>query len=327
MKCKLFAFTLLVAAHASASECGDVTIADMNWSSASLLANIDRFILEHGYECDAELVPGDTTPTAISMIEKGQPDIAPEMWTNSVKEAIQQGVNEGRLSYAGHSLIDGGEEGFWVPKYLVEAYPELKTIAGVIKHAALFKHPENPAAAGFYGCPSGWACQVSTSNLFQALKLADAGFELIDPGSSAGLSGAIVKAYERKEGWFGYYWAPTAVLGKYEMVKVDFGVEFDEQEFLNCTTQEECQNPKVTSYPAAPVYTVTSGEFARKNKAAMTYLEKRGLTNEEMNQLLAWMENEQADGEDAMYYFFENYPGIWQAWLPKEQAEKVAAAL
>lgn len=59
-----------------AQECGKVTIADMNWNSATLIANVDRFILAEGYECDAELVPGDTMPTGTSMIEKSEPDIA-----------------------------------------------------------------------------------------------------------------------------------------------------------------------------------------------------------------------------------------------------------
>ena len=57
---KLKIASLLVAAslgaQANASECGTVTIADMNWNSASLIANIDRFILEAGFGCDAELV-------------------------------------------------------------------------------------------------------------------------------------------------------------------------------------------------------------------------------------------------------------------------------
>ncbi|MFA0698711.1 glycine betaine ABC transporter substrate-binding protein, partial [Vibrio sp. 10N.222.49.C9] len=78
---------------------------------------------------------------------KGQPDIAPELWTNSVKDAVEKGVEEGRLAYAGKALVDGGEEGFWVPSYLVEEYPELATIEGVKKHAKLFKHPEDPDMA------------------------------------------------------------------------------------------------------------------------------------------------------------------------------------
>lgn len=116
---------------AFAAECGSAQIADMGWNSASLIANVDRFILEHGYGCDATLVPGDTMPTGTSMVEKGEPDIAPEMWSNSLKEALDKGVAEGRLLYAGHSLSDGGEEGFWVPSYMVEKFPELKTIEGV----------------------------------------------------------------------------------------------------------------------------------------------------------------------------------------------------
>ena len=61
---------------AQAAECGRVTIADMNWSSATFIAHVDRFILEHGYGCDAELVVGDTMPTGTSMIENRLPALA-----------------------------------------------------------------------------------------------------------------------------------------------------------------------------------------------------------------------------------------------------------
>ncbi len=327
MKWKCAAFALLASASTQASECGTVTIADMNWNSASVIANIDRFILEHGFDCEAELIPGDTMPTATSMIEKGQPDIAPELWTNSVKEAIEKGVEEGRLAYAGEALLEGGEEGFWVPEYLVKQYPELKTIEGVKKHAKLFKHPEDPDVSAFYGCPAGWGCQISGGNLFTALGLKDAGFELVDSGSGAGLSGSIAKAYEREEGWFGYYWAPTAILGKYKMVKVDFGSGVDQEEFLNCTTQIDCESPKPTMFPKSPVSTVVATTFSSENPEVMEYLSKRGFMNGDMNTLLAWMEDEQANSEEAMYHFLENHPEIWKTWVPAQAAEKIAAEL
>ena len=56
-------------------------------------------------------------PTGTSMIEKGQPDVAPELWSNSLKDALDKGVADKRLRYAGKSLVDGGEEGFWVPPF------------------------------------------------------------------------------------------------------------------------------------------------------------------------------------------------------------------
>ncbi|MCY9844154.1 ABC transporter substrate-binding protein [Vibrio caribbeanicus] len=318
---------VLFTIQAQAASCGKVTIADMNWNSATLIANVDRFILKHGYGCDAELIPGDTMPTGTSMIEKGQPDIAPELWSNSLKTALDKGVQEKRLRYAGKSLLDGGEEGFWVPAYLVKKYPDLATIEGIKKHAKLFEHPEDPEQSAFYTCPAGWNCQISAGNLFKALHLNKSGFTIVDPGSSAGLSGSIAKAYERGEAWFGYYWSPTAVLGKYDMVKVDFGSGVDEKEFVSCTTQTDCEAPKPTMYPPSPVHTITTEEFAKRAPKAYEYFTKRGFTNNNMNQILAWMEDNQADGEEAMFYFLESYPKIWQAWVPQDVAKKVKQAL
>ncbi|MDF2183931.1 ABC transporter substrate-binding protein [Grimontia hollisae] len=310
-----------------AAECGKVTIADMNWNSASLIANVDRIILAEGYGCDAELVPGDTMPTGTSMIEKGEPDIAPEFWSNTLKAALDRGVEDGRLRYAGAVLSDGGEEGFWVPKYLVEKNPSLATIEGIVANRKLFEHPEDPSKSAFFGCPAGWSCQISSGNLFNALKLENKGFELIDPGSGAGLSGSIAKAYERGEGWFGYYWAPTAVLGKYEMVKVDFGSGIDKEHFETCTTNPDCLEPKVTMYPPSAVDTVITESFAQNAPKAVSYLSNRSFTNAQLNRLLAWMENNQADGEIAAMYFLENHEDIWGGWVTPDVAKKIKSAL
>jgi len=296
---------------AVASECGKVTIADMNWASATVIANVDRFIIEHGFDCDAELVPGDTMPTGAAMIEKGQPDIAPEFWSNAMREALDKGVAEGRIRYAGTTLTDGGEEGFWVPAYMVEKDPTLATIA----------------KSAFMGCPAGWNCQISTSQLFNALDLEASGFELLDPGSGAGLSGSIAKAYEREEAWFGYYWAPTSVLGKYKMVKVDFGSGIDKDEFVNCTTQIDCLEPKVTMYPPSAVESVVTEEFAKRAPEVLAYLAGRSFTNEQMNTLLAWKEDEQADGDYIVEYFLTNYESIWTTWVDAPTAEKIKKAV
>jgi len=312
---------------AAAEDCGTVTIADMSWSSATLIANVDRFILEHGFGCDAELVPGDTQATGASMIEKGQPDLAPEFWSNAMREALNKGVEEGRIRYAGTTLTDGGEEAFWVPAYMVEKDPSLATLAGIKANAKLFKHPEDPSKSAFMGCPAGWNCQISTKNLFDAMNLKAEGFELLDPGSGAGLSGSIAKAYERGEGWFGYYWAPTSVLGKYKMVKVDLGSGVDAEHFKNCTTQEDCLDPKVTMYPPSVVESVVTESFAKRAPEVMAYLAKREFKNAQMNVLLAWMEDQQADGEYAVEHFLTNYESTWTQWVDAPTATKIKKAL
>ena len=188
--------------QSAAATCGRVTIARMNWASAEFAAHVDKTILKEGYGCEVSLVPGDTVPALTSMVEKGEPDIAPEVWVNNSHELLAKGVGEGRLVYATEILIDGGDEGWWIPKYVQDANPDIVSIEDALERPDLFKHPEYSDIGAVYSCPSGWACQYINENLFHAYGGEEMGFELVDPGSSAGLDGALAGAYERgSRGW------------------------------------------------------------------------------------------------------------------------------
>ena len=51
--------TALAAVPALAQEeCGDLSLSNMNWQSAEVLAALDQFILNNGYGCSAEIVAG-----------------------------------------------------------------------------------------------------------------------------------------------------------------------------------------------------------------------------------------------------------------------------
>ena len=67
--------------NTSHAECGDITISEMNWASAQLMANVDKIILQEGYGCNAEIIPGDTCLPLLLLNEKGRPDVAPELWS------------------------------------------------------------------------------------------------------------------------------------------------------------------------------------------------------------------------------------------------------
>ena len=331
---KLIASTLLaLGAYAlsnsaqAADSCGRVTVAEMNWSSASLAAYVDKTILESGYGCDVEIVSGDTMPTFASMNEKGEPDIAPEFWVNAVRTPLDAAIKEDRLIQASKILSDGGVEGWWIPKYLADAHPDIKTVEDALKHPDLFPAPEDPSKGAVFNCPSGWNCQISTANLFRALDAEAKGFTLVDTGSAAGLDGSIANAFEKKQGWFGYYWAPTSILGKYEMVRLSFGVPNDKANWDACTAVPDCPDPKVNSYPVSDVYTVVTKKFAEKNEIAMAYLQKRAWDNQTVGKVLAWMDENQATGEDGAAYFLKNYEDMWTKWVTPEVAEKVKADL
>lgn len=328
MKPSLALLGLMAAAPAAyaAEDCGSLTIAEMNWASAGLAAWVDKIILEEGYGCDVALVTGDTVPTFTSMNEKGEPDVAPELWVNAVKVPLEAAQKEGRIVIASEILSDGGVEGFWVPTALAEEHG-IKTIEDAMAHPELFPGAEDSSKGAFFNCPSGWACQIITANQYRALGGDEKGFELVDSGSAAGLDGSIARAFNREEGWLGYYWAPTAILGKYDMTKLDLGVGHDEEEWNRCTVVQDCPDPKLNDWTRAAVFTAVTKEFSEKNAVTMDYLKKRAWTNDTVNSLLAWMGDNQATNEDGAWYFLENHPEVWSAWVPEDVAEKVKDAL
>ena len=323
----VLAATLLVLALGTAAQakCGKVTISEMNWDSAAVLARVEAIILAKGYGCEVDLVPGDTVPTVTSMTEKSEPDVAPEIWFNSVKEVVTKAEKEGRLKKAGEIFSDGGEEGWWVPDYVVKANPELTTLQAVIKRPDLFKDKEEPGKGRFYGCPSGWACQIINKNLFKAYGLDKANFTLFDPGSGAGLAAAIAKAYERKEPIFTYYWAPTSVLGKYPMVKLG-GMKHDPATYA-CVTDKDCADPKPNMYPKSVVLTYVVGDFAKREPEAFKFVSGVSVANTVLNKVLAWKSDKKADAQETAEHFLKTNEAVWTKWVSADVAAKVKAGM
>ncbi len=319
------AFLVLALGASAQAKCGKVTISEMNWDSAAVAAHVEAIILKKGYGCDAELVPGDTVPTVTSMTEKGEPDIAPEIWFNSVKEVVTKAEKEGRLKKAGEILSDGGEEAWWVPDYVVKENPDLTTLQAVMKRPDLFEDKEEPGKGRFYGCPSGWACQIINKNLFKAYGLDKANFTLFDPGSGAGLAAAIAKAYERKQPIFTYYWAPTSVLGKYPMVKLG-GMKHDPATYA-CITDKDCADPKPNMYPKSAVLTYVVGNFPEREPEAFKFVSGVSWANSVLNKLLAWKSDKKADARETAEHFLKNNEAVWSKWVPADVAEKVKAGL
>ena len=87
---------------------------------------------------------------------------------------------------------------------------------------------------------------------------------MIEPGSYASEDATITKAALRNKPWFGYYSAATAFVGKYNLVKLDWGVDFAGQENWNCITKPDCPAPKPSAWTESFVRTIFTQEFDQK---------------------------------------------------------------
>ncbi|WP_299140179.1 glycine betaine ABC transporter substrate-binding protein [uncultured Tateyamaria sp.] len=320
MKKLAFAATLMMgtsAASIAAADCGAVSITEMDWASAAVVTNVAKFLLEQGYGCNVTVVPTTTVPAMASVAETGEPDILTELWT-SYTEVYEELRDEGKLVEMSKVLSDGGVEAWWIPDYLAAAHPELKTLDGI---------KANPELVGgrFHDCPSGWGCDITNHNNFKAAGLADAGVERFQHGSGETLATAIAAAYEAKEPWFGYYWAPTSVLGKYPMVQVEMPA-YDADKHT-CNGLEDCGTPALSSYPVSNVVTAATQTFVDREPDAAALMQNLTFTNAQMGEVLAWQEANEASNEEAAVYFLTTYNDVWGAWLNDDARGKLAALL
>ena len=221
-------------------------------------------------------------------------------------------------------------EGWWVLPHTLKKHPELTTADAILERPDLFPHPEDPSKGGFHICPPGWNCELSNRNHFRAWGMEAKGWAIVETGSAAGLDGSIAKAAERGENWFGYYWSPTAIIGKYDMQAVDMGEYAGKDNWDNCLSkpEQECANPKKSSWVKSEVYTVATDNF--KNTAGaegMKYLENRTYPGPVMNGMLVWMGENQAEGADAAIEFLKTQEDVWTKWVSSSAAKKIKKAL
>ncbi|MEW7008695.1 MULTISPECIES: ABC transporter substrate-binding protein [unclassified Lentilitoribacter] len=301
-------------AHA---KCGDVSITEMNWASSAVVTHVSKFIMEQGYGCSVSTVPSSTTPALVSVAETGTPDIVTELWTNGTP-AYKELSESGKIKTIADVLSDGGIEGWWVPKSLVDERPELATVEGIIANKELF-------GGRFHSCPDGWGCKNVNADMTKNYGLVDAGFEIFQHGSGETLATSIAAAFENNEPWLGYYWAPTAVLGKYPMVSIDLGAH--DPEVFACMADPDCDAVGKSSWPIGPVKTVVTADFQTRNPEIADLMSKVSFTNAQMGEVLSWKEVNSASNEEAAVHFLTTYPDVWSKWITDDAKTKLSALI
>jgi len=325
--CLAFASLFSLNLATAQESCGDVSISSMSWQSAELIAHIDAYILEKGLGCTIEIVVGDTVPLLLSMAERGVPDIVPEAHISVFPHSTMEMIEAGDLIVENLTLPDGTGDGVYIPKFIVDQHPELTTLAEIVKRPDLFPDPEDPGRGAWNAGQQGWGGTIILSALYKAYGAEALGWNLVDTGSPAGHSGSLIRAYERDTGWLGYMWEPTSILGRYDMVRVDEGVPYDEAEWNRCyLATSHCDDPKPNRWVGGDVVNLVTKDFAARGGVALDYFRSRSFKTSNLNKMLVWMEENQAIAEQGAVHYLKNYEEEWVPWLAPEIVAKIKAS-
>lgn len=289
-----------------------LTIARMAWPSATILAEVHSRLLTGYYQCNVMLNEGDLAATGSSMGASGQPAVAPEMWIARIADIWNAAMTGQKVRQAGVSYADPVFEGWFVPEYAVEQWPEVTTIDGLKARAADFAEVPGTARGKFISCPVDWGCAIVNRNMLRAYGL-DQSFDIVEPANRFEMDTLIAEAVGRKQPVLFYYWQPNAILSQFAFRPVTLAPY--NRDAFQCMGRAACASPTPTSFAPDPVVTAVAEWVYLDAPQVAAYFSRAHMPFAEMNLMLQQLGEPGATVETVADRFIEERGEIWRPWV------------
>lgn len=317
-----------VMAACGAADGKSVKFGSLTWESGQFISSVLQIIAEDGYGCDTELVPG-AGPALETALAQDDIQVIGEQWVGR-SPIMEEAIDAGKAAVIGDTLQGGATQGWYVPKYVLEDNPGLKSYQDLPKYAHLFTDPENPSNARFLNCPTGWTCEVFNTHLLKNTGLTTPNsegikFNNVHPGTGAALDAEISSAFEQRRPLLFYYWQPTGLMAKYDFAEIPFA-KHDEQcwdKLLDANSQTKC----VSGFPVSNLGVAVSTPFINNYPELASVFEKVQFTPGTLNGAILQMSESKRSGEEQAKLFLQQNSQLWQQWLTPEAAQNLANSL
>lgn len=290
-----------------------IRFADVGWDSVRFHNAVAGLVAERFFNFDVREL-SSTSVIAHEALVRGDLDVVMEEWTANLP-TYQEDVQGGKLKELGVNFEDN-KQGFYVPRYVIEGdaerglkplAPGLKSVKDLARYPQLFPDQERKGRSVIYGGIPGWAITEIMRSKVHYYGL-DKWFNYVEPGTDAALSTIIASAMDRGVPVAAYYWTPTWLMGKYDLVLLE-----DEPFSAALWEQGGCACPSVK------VTVCASNDFAGRYPEFCGFLSRYHTTSDLISEALAYMQETGADSRATAEWFLERHDELLQEWLPNYQ--------
>ena len=320
----------LLAGATRASACElkrPIMFGGLDWDSNAFHTEVARIILERGFGCRTDVLPGSSLPL-LTGLASDNVDVLMEVWRDNVTKPWNDAVKAGKVVSLGTNFPDA-VQGWYVPRYVIEGdpkrgikpmAPDLHSVSDLKRYAKLFRDPEEPGKGRFYNCILGWTCEVVNTKKLKGYGL-DRYYTNFRPGTGAALAAAISSAYERGKPILAYYWGPTWILGRYDLVKLNEPPY--SKKAWDAFNADPTHNPPV-AYPVVEVIVGANAAFAKEAPQVVSFLRKYETNSQMVSDALAYMQaHKDAGAKGAAEHFIATRGDIWRKWVSPEIAARI----
>jgi glycine betaine/proline transport system substrate-binding protein len=286
-----------------------IKLAENSWTGSSVNVYVAKQLLESqlGYKVEVVTIDENAQWPALA---KGEVHAALEVWPSG--ETHQKGLKQ---YVEGDKTVDNlgalgvvGKISWYVPKYVVDAHPELAGIDGYKKpeNAALFKNAETGEQGRFLAGDPAWV--QYDEDIIKNLGLP---FKVVRAGSEQAVLAELDGAYSRKEPILFYFWTPHSVHNKYELVAVKLPEYTAECEAATKDGKRNCD------YPQDVLFKIATAKLKDEAPDAYAFLQKFSYTDKDQIAMIADVELNKKKPEEAAKAWIEKNEAVWKAWLTK----------
>ncbi len=320
--------TLVAGCGPAVEEKPTIKFYDGAWESCWVENAIAKFIIEEGYGYPVETILMNDAIMQVALV-KGDVHVNIEMWTANRPEWHKEHIAAGDIEDLA-IILEGGPQFFIIPQWVAEEY-NIKTVFDMKEHWELFKDPEVPTKGTFVNSIIGWMCTRVNVVKLEAYGLTDY-YTIVESGSSGALDAALVGPMKKHKPVFGYYWAPTALMGMYDWYILE-EPEYDAEvwEKVIAAAEDPSLQPisEACAYQSLPLPITIWHGLRDMAPDVVAMLEKMVVGLETLNKTAAWaVETEIAgDWEKAAIYYLKTYDERWKTWVTDDAYKKIKDAL
>ena len=226
----------LVAIMLLSAACGDgddkevIKFHNPQWETIEEHNAIASYIVEKGYGYPVETIIGDTGTMEVAL-PTGELDVNMELWQANIPVWYAKVIADGTVvdltggkgpvaNGAVGQIIEATDQGWYVPTFVIDQNPGLKSVSDLPNYIELFEDPEDPGKGVWLSCTPGAACTKRFIAKANAYGL-DETYNVQTPGSYGALAAAIEGAYLAGEPVLAYYWEPTKLLSDLDMTQLE----------------------------------------------------------------------------------------------------------
>jgi glycine betaine/proline transport system substrate-binding protein len=279
--------TALVGASTSAAsskaDCGTVTLNENSWVGSTANVYVVKNVLESKLKCDVKITQIAEIPV-YQALSTGKVEAVLEDW----QHVDQYKQYEQKLKTAQDAGSNGvtGHIGWYVPSYVVQQHPEMKTWKGLQKDWALFKTAESGGKGELLdGDPS---YVTADEPLISNLKL---NLKVVYAGGEASQITQVKQAYAQKKPILFYWYTPQWLNAELKLTEVMLPARTK-----GCDAEVKKTN---CAYPSYDLRKVISSKFAKSGSPAVNVIKKFSWTAQDQNAVAVMIAGKKMKPDDA----------------------------